>query len=640
MKSYVVFMRYLLCVGLITAISCVRAMSPQDVVDTYYDADNGVLDLQKIDSTEFDDQFVSELEKLLPAVREIKFGVDRPITMLPSQGRLHKINFGEMVDTILAESFDALIKNRESMRIVEVVTQDDDTFYTHYFDVTLPDDARATLSFLGEKWFDPNNRLPIKQIIFYTIDLAERKVVREDLVIEQPFAVDSDGYVVPVDEPSASPTLAELIERSYNRERQAFSWLQDPIEDADVFFDTLFSCAPDVISIAILHTNLSRVPESINRFSQLKYLGLIGNQLTTLPETISELGSLETLQIDTNQFVELPSSIGSLANLRHLSASRNLVEVIASSIGNLVNLTQLDVMINKISSVSDSLAQLKNLKMLNLGKNELTSLSDKLVSGLSSLEYLFLHNNQLSVLPEALSELPHLKLVNAADNRLEVWPDELLKKNIRMFLSGNVAIVGPRDTDIEALRNRFGVDGFYESGDGWFRFENLSDSENAEGFFAELARFMPKKLSIKKFNVAYLPENIRALKRLEYFAVTKTGLEVLPDEIGVLNRLDFLNISNNNVSMLPASFGNLTELAKLYLAHNQFKQVPAVISRLQNLRVLDVSENPLTDIPEFIGELPHLETLLISQNQLDMLPASIRNRKDVQLYVDGEVQEV
>ena len=78
---------------------------------------------------------------------------------------------------------------------------------------------------------------------------------------------------------------------------------------------------------------------------------LSGNQLTKLPESITKLSNLTDLDLSNNQLIKLPESITKLSNLTTLLLSGNQLTKLPESITNFSNLTWLDLSNNQIKKI-------------------------------------------------------------------------------------------------------------------------------------------------------------------------------------------------------------------------------------------------------------------------------------------------
>jgi len=97
-----------------------------------------------------------------------------------------------------------------------------------------------------------------------------------------------------------------------------------------------------VINLNFDNNQLTELPNSIGKCSQLEALYCENNQLTELPETLGDHKQLEILYCHKNQLTELPETLGNCRELKYLMCFSNQLIQLPESIGNcsqdLVNL--------------------------------------------------------------------------------------------------------------------------------------------------------------------------------------------------------------------------------------------------------------------------------------------------------------
>ena len=97
----------------------------------------------------------------------------------------------------------------------------------------------------------------------------------------------------------------------------------------------------NITSLNISHRNLTNLPESFSKLTNLQILVMSKNRITELPSSIGKLTNLLNLDLRGNKITKLPSFIGKLTNLMTLDLSENRITELPSSIGNLENLLYL-----------------------------------------------------------------------------------------------------------------------------------------------------------------------------------------------------------------------------------------------------------------------------------------------------------
>jgi len=155
--------------------------------------------------------------------------------------------------------------------------------------------------------------------------------------------------------------------------------------------------------------NLTELPESIGKLTNLKSLNLHNNNLSALPESIGNLTKLERLDLDNNNLSALPESIGNLTKLKYLYLYNNNLSALPESIGNLTKLERLYLHNNNLSALPESIGNLTKLEKLYLHNNNLSALPES-IGNLTNLNILSLEHNNLSALPESIGNLINSKM--------------------------------------------------------------------------------------------------------------------------------------------------------------------------------------------------------------------------------------
>ena len=128
-------------------------------------------------------------------------------------------------------------------------------------------------------------------------------------------------------------------------------------------------------------------------------------------------------------------------------------------------------------------------------------------------------------------------------------------------------------------------------------------------------------LALSRLRIARLLAWIGELRALESLVIDHNPLATLPDEIGELPALAALTLGGQSegdplLARLPASFARLPALSYLYLYQ---QALPAAVLdgvlRTPSLRHLGLFE---TEVPAMLGELTHLESLSIEANTTEV----------------------
>lgn len=124
------------------------------------------------------------------------------------------------------------------------------------------------------------------------------------------------------------------------------------------------------------------------------------------------------------------------------------------------------------------------------------------------------------------------------------------------------------------------------------------------------------QLDCRQTRVRRFSGRIRALRRLEVFALTGGSIEWLPDGLGLCRELQFVDLSDNKLTHLCPSFYELSRLRHLSLSGNRFRTLPAQLAELGSLETFDASANPLERAPWCLLELPNLREIRLSSATL------------------------
>lgn len=162
---------------------------------------------------------------------------------------------------------------------------------------------------------------------------------------------------------------------------------------------------------------ITYLPESIRFLSNVKALGLGGNNLIDLPEELGLMHNLEMINLSGNKFQEIPTIIEKLTNLKQIVYAGNNVNRIPEIFFMFNQLTELDMSFNRLKEIPSTIEQMKTLEKLYLSYNSIGKIPDP-VKKLRNLRILDVSHNQLVELPHWIGE-KHYTIINLTHNPIE-----------------------------------------------------------------------------------------------------------------------------------------------------------------------------------------------------------------------------
>lgn len=174
---------------------------------------------------------------------------------------------------------------------------------------------------------------------------------------------------------------------------------------------------------------LKQIPEEILNLHCLQELILIDCQINHIPKKISELRQLKRLNLSNNTISELPNELFEVTDLEFAWFYNNQLKEIPKQIENLSKLTTVSFQKNQITCIPTQIFNLTQLNSLWLGENQIKDISTDILK-LKSLEYLRLERNQIRAIPKELVFLNKLRSINLADNPIETPPPEIVERGI------------------------------------------------------------------------------------------------------------------------------------------------------------------------------------------------------------------
>ncbi|KAM9460574.1 leucine-rich repeat-containing protein 28 isoform 1-T3 [Clarias gariepinus] len=155
-----------------------------------------------------------------------------------------------------------------------------------------------------------------------------------------------------------------------------------------------------------------------------------------------------------------------------------------------------------------------------------------------------------------------------------------------------------------------------------------------------LAQKLPNliELYLHSNNIAFIPQAIGNLARLQSLDLSDNALQLICPEIGRLRSLRHLRLSSNQLKCLPQELGDLKELETLDVSMNLLRTLPEQLHQCVSLQCLTVDRNLLQCLPRQLCQLPDLNELSIAANCLRSLPVDLGRSMELQfVFVDKNV---
>lgn len=204
---------------------------------------------------------------------------------------------------------------------------------------------------------------------------------------------------------------------------------------ASFVVETLEEAAKDyenVYRLRLDQRGYTKVPEVIQRMTNLVSLDLSGNAIENLGTSLKGLTKLEVLKLNGNQLKHLPlESLSDCILLKELHLKSNQITRIDTSINQFKYLTKLDVGDNQINFI-DAEINLPRLKSFKAEHNKLEECPSFLKHS-PKLGYLNLGANQIPSIKH-LAQMTKLISLNIGDNPIESIRPVLKLSNLEFLI--------------------------------------------------------------------------------------------------------------------------------------------------------------------------------------------------------------
>jgi len=264
------------------------------------------------------------------------------------------------------------------------------------------------------------------------------------------------------------------------------------------------------------------------------------------------------------KLTRLPDDLDRLSEVRYIMANDNALETLPASVGNLIQLSQIDIERNRLTSLPDEIGNCPNLEYINVADNQLETLPAG-IGRCPDLYVLNVRNNRISSLPaEITAQTFHDNYTNA--NFDENYLCDLTGSVGTWFyshfsdVSQHCDDTGSSDLDVvQLLLDAAG----------------LSQVKAADAASVSDGRVFG--LTLSGLGLAELPAGIDKLPMLERLDCSDNALTALPDELSSLPLLSQVDISSNRFQTFPEVLLSCAKLLQVHCGDNDLEGLPAAI---------------------------------------------------------------
>ncbi|CAO2042019.1 unnamed protein product [Urochloa humidicola] len=352
-----------------------------------------------------------------------------------------------------------------------------------------------------------------------------------------------------------------------------------------------FEPAESLQALDLSECSIQKLPDSIGRLKQLRYLNAPRVRDRVVPECITKFSNLRYLSLcGSCAILALPESIGEMESLVHLDLSGcTRMEKLPESFGNLERLEHVDFTdCLNVTGVSECLSGLTKLQYLNLSTCRRVGDLPTALGSLTELQYLnlsgssYLDGQEIGE-SEVWGSLTKLKYLN-------------LSPRVKWIIA--TTMVSPSRVPCQKLPESFGklCNLVHLDLSSCFVDQNMASAlkELTKLQYLDLDTCINPIFSGKE--IEGHPEVFDNLIELRHLNLRSsinliTGrdkINSLLDRICALTNLEYLNLSYSmSISSIPEALGNLRKLHTLDLSFCKcLQRLPASISELDSLEFI------------------------------------------------------
>lgn len=263
-------------------------------------------------------------------------------------------------------------------------------------------------------------------------------------------------------------------------------------------------------SLRLDYNELTSLPSEI-KYNNFDFLSVCNNKLTTIPKEIINCTELRTLDVRNNLLLTFPTELSRMPNLETIYLSNNKINYFPSDFSKENGIILFYLNSNELDSIPFNLT-LPKINLLNLSGNKISKLPTNL-TGINTVENLYLENNKLTALPSTISQLKKLEIFNASNNELTKIPKEICSlKNLTYLLLGHNQI-SKLPAEMGLLVNLFEL--------------NLYDNPIQSKLTGLEKMTHLTNLSLLENQLKYLPDGIKKITSLRNICVLESNVQCI-----------------------------------------------------------------------------------------------------------------
>lgn len=368
-------------------------------------------------------------------------------------------------------------------------------------------------------------------------------------------------------------------------------------------------------SFSLPNCELTKIPDLLYEFTDLKEIDLSNNKIKTIPAKIKKFTKLESLDISNNHLATINKAITSL-NLKKLNIASNRFNGFPEIICQLhsleyLNLSNLHILfLGETLKIPSEFYQLKKLKELsfcekNYGISQGIAIHFSDYPNFSKIT----HPTALELEPLKLAEYVYEQngnsegvlylFANSQNDKIihKIIEEQFYKEQTKTFdLKGTMLLKFPKEIVNYEIENL-----------------DLGDCHLGIPFYLNTDKVNRRTIALNKSELEEKFELFHQFENIKNLNLSDNRFISVPTAFLNENVIT-LNLSDNQLSKLPDEIEKLENLEELNLGYNDFRKFPIQLTKLKKLRKLILKNNQLDNISKELGELENLEELYLNNS--------------------------